>query len=174
MNELVLCTGSWSPALAQSLGLRLPMQAGKGYSMTLPDAPIRPKHPAILSEAKVAISPFQQALRIGGTMELAGLDSSINPRRVQGIIKSTCKYYPELNSDDFADISVWHGLRPCSPDGLPYVGRSHVANNLLIATGHAMTGLSLAPITGKLISEVLAGEPTSLALTGLEPDRYAH
>ncbi|MEM6432009.1 MAG: FAD-dependent oxidoreductase [Deinococcota bacterium] len=173
IENLVLCTGSWSPTLAQSLSLRLPMQAGKGYSLTLPDAPIHPKHPAILSEAKVAISPFQQALRIGGTMELAGLDRSINPRRVQGIIKSACQYYPALRADNFTDIPVWHGLRPCSPDGLPYVGRSHAADNLLIATGHAMMGLSLAPITGKLMSDVLAGEPTGLALTGLEPDRYA-
>ncbi|MEM7736951.1 MAG: FAD-dependent oxidoreductase [Deinococcota bacterium] len=173
IENLVLCTGSWSPTLAQSLGLRLPLQAGKGYSLTLPNAVIQPRHPAILSEAKVAISPFQQALRVGGTMELTGLDNSVNPRRVQGIINSACRYYPELSPDDFTDVPAWHGLRPCSPDGLPYLGRTQVADNLLMATGHAMMGLSLAPITGKLVSEVLAGEPTSLALTGLEPDRYA-
>lgn len=172
-DEFVICGGSWSPLLARQLGLKLPMQAGKGYSVTLPRPRRLPEVCAILTEARVAVTPIGGALRFGGTMEIAGLNQQINPARVRGIINAVPRYYPEFGPDDFRDCPPWCGLRPCSPDGLPYVGRTGQYDNLSIATGHAMLGLSLGPITGKLMSEVLSGTKPSIDLQLLSPDRYA-
>jgi D-amino-acid dehydrogenase len=171
-DEFVLAGGSWSPLLARELGLKLPMQAGKGYSLTLPHPRELPRICSIFTEARVAVTPMGGSLRFGGTMEIAGLNEDINPVRVQGIIKSVSKYYPKFTPQDFAGIQPWRGLRPCSPDGLPYVGRTAKFANLSIATGHAMMGLSLGPITGKLMAEILSGEKPSIAIDALSPDRY--
>lgn len=172
-DELVLCGGSWSPLLARDLGLKLPMQAGKGYSLTLPRPRQLPRLCAIFSEARVAVTPMDGTLRFGGTMEIAGLNEDINPVRVRGIIKSVPRYYPDFQPADFDGIAPWRGLRPCSPDGLPYLGRTARFANLTIATGHAMMGLSLGPITGRLVAQILSGEKPGFDLTLLNPDRYA-
>ena len=169
----MLCGGSWSPVLGSGLGLKIPMQAGKGYSLTLPEPRELPQVCSIFTEARVAVTPMGRTLRFGGTMEIAGLDETINPVRVRGIIDAVPRYYPRFAADDFAGIRPWHGLRPCSPDGLPYIGRTAGHENLTIATGHAMMGLSLGPITGKLVAEVLSGERPSIDLSLLDPDRYA-
>jgi D-amino-acid dehydrogenase len=172
-DELVLCGGSWSPLVARELGLKLPMQAGKGYSLTLTKPRELPQLCSIFTEARTAITPMGSSLRFGGTMEMAGLNEDINPVRVRGIIKSVPKYFPKFTEEDFADVKPWCGLRPCSPDGLPYLGRTRRFSNLTLATGHAMMGLSLGPITGKLVSEIISGEKPSFNLSLLNPDRYA-
>jgi D-amino-acid dehydrogenase len=172
-DEFVICGGAWTSAMARQLNLRLPMQAGKGYSLTLPRPRKLPAHAMILSEARVAVTPMGSALRFGGTMEITGTDLSINPARVRGIIKSVAKYLPEFTAGDFQNVQPWAGLRPCSPDGLPYIGRFASFANLSVAAGHAMMGLSLGPITGKLMSELLSGETPSIPLKQLSPDRYA-
>ncbi len=172
-DELVLSGGSWSPLIARRLGLKIPMQAGKGYSLTLPQPCQLPGLCSIFTEARVAVTPMGSALRVGGTMEIAGLNEDINPVRVQGIIKSVPRYFPKFRVEDFAGIQPWRGLRPCSPDGLPYLGRTARFSNLAIATGHAMMGLSLGPITGRLMSQILSGEKPSIDLQLLNPDRYA-
>lgn len=171
-DEYVLAGGSWSPVMARDLRLTLPMQAGKGYSLTLPKPRQLPQICAILTEARIAATPMDGALRFGGTMEIAGLNEEINPARVRGIIKAVPKYYPDFTPQDFDGIQPWRGLRPCSPDGLPYVGRTARYANLAIATGHAMMGLSLGPITGRLIAEILSGEKPSIEIKLLDPDRY--
>jgi D-amino-acid dehydrogenase len=171
-DEYVLCGGSWSPGIVRDLGLKLPIQAGKGYSLTLPRPRCLPAIPTILTEARVAVTPMGSSLRFGGTMEIAGLDEAINPARVRGIIKSVPNYYPEFTPQDFSDIKPWCGLRPCSPDGLPYVGRAARYMNLAIGTGHAMMGLSLGPITGRLIAEILSGEKPPIDIRLLDPNRY--
>jgi D-amino-acid dehydrogenase len=112
------------------------------------------------------------SLRFGGTMELTGLDERLNRRRIQGIIQSIPEYFPDFRSQDFIDIQPWLGLRPCSPDGLPYLGRTRRFSNLVVATGHAMMGLSLAPITGRLVVDLLDGQPVDFDLTKLSPDRF--
>jgi D-amino-acid dehydrogenase len=168
-DEFVLAAGSWSSALARSLGLRLPMQPGKGYSLTLERPRRSPRYCSVLSEARVSASPMNGALRFGGTMELAGLDESINPIRVSGIVSAVQKYYPDFGPQDFEGVQPWRGLRPVTPDGLPYVGRSAAAQNLVVATGHAMMGVSLGPVTGKLVADALEGSPN---LDQLSPDRY--
>ena len=172
-DEFVLACGSWSPVAARGLGLAIPMQAGKGYSLTLSQPRQLPQICAIFTEARVAVTPMNGRLRFGGTMEIAGLNEDINPVRVRGILKSVPHYYPEFTEQDFKGVQPWRGLRPCSPDGLPYLGRTGRFNNLTVATGHAMMGLSLGPITGRLVSEIVSGERPSLEIGLLDPDRYA-
>lgn len=172
-DRFVLAGGSWSPITARKLGLRLPMQAGKGYSVTVDPVTPLPKVCSLLMEARVAVTPMGSGLRVGGTMEIAGLDPTVNPRRVDGILKALPKYYPQLKKSSFENRPVWTGFRPCSPDGLPYLGKSNSWDNLIIATGHAMMGLSLAPITGKLVGDLLSGQPWPLwEFDLLDPERY--
>ena len=171
-DEFVLAGGSWSPAAVRSLGLKLPMQAGKGYSLTLPRPRQLPHLCSIFTEARVAVTPMGGALRVGGTMELSGLDESIQANRVAGIVESVPRYFPEFKIEDFREPPVWRGLRPCAPDGLPYVGRFARWTNLCAATGHAMMGVSLAPVTGQLVAEILSDEKPSIAIDALRPDRF--
>lgn len=170
-DEFVLCGGSWSPSLARGLGLKLPMQAGRGYSLTLPQPRQLPRVPCIFTEARLAVTPMGGALRFGGTMEIAGLNENINPARVRGIVRSVPEYFPDFTPQDFDGVRPWCGLRPCSPDGLPYLGRPAKFANLTVATGHAMMGLSLGPITGKLVAQILSGGKTDFDLAALHPDR---
>lgn len=171
-NEFVLAGGAWSPQTVRDLKLSLPMQAGKGYSLTLPKPKQLPSICSILTEARVAVTPMGENLRFAGTMEITGLDESINQRRVNGILKSVPAYFPALRPDDFRDLPVWRGLRPCSPDGMPYVGRFKRFQNLCAANGHAMLGLSLGPATGRVVAEILSDEKTSIDVGALSPDRY--
>ncbi len=172
-NEYVLAGGAWSPSVVRGLDLTLPMQAGKGYSVTLPHPSHQPNLCSILTEARVAVTPMGDTLRFGGTMEIGGMDTAVNPSRVQGILDSIPRYFPQFGPADFRDLPVWSGLRPCSPDGLPYVGRFARYANLSAATGHAMMGVSLGPITGKLMAQLLSGRAPVLDIALLSPDRYA-
>jgi D-amino-acid dehydrogenase len=172
-DEFIVCGGAWSAAIARDLRLRIPMQAGKGYSLTLPNPVELPRLCSILTEARVAVTPMGTSLRVGGTMELAGINSRINPRRVKGIVEALPCYYPAFRPEHFTGIEPWQGLRPCSPDGLPYLGRTAAASNVIIATGHAMMGLSLAPATGEIAAQLVGGEPVSHDLRLLDPDRFA-
>ncbi len=171
-DEIIMATGSWSGHVAARLGISMPMQAGKGYSFTLQDVVNNVRIPSIFLEARVAITPMGNTLRFGGTMEISGVDHSINMNRVKGIVDSIPKYYPEMNVAMPKQESVWHGLRPCSPDGLPYIGRSKSISNLIISTGHSMMGLSLAPGTGKLVSEIINHEKLSMDIASFAPERY--
>jgi D-amino-acid dehydrogenase len=171
-DEFVLCGGSWSPSFARQLGLKLPMQAGKGYNLTLPRPRQLPEICAILTEARLAVTPMGQSLRFAGTMEIAGLNEDVTPARVRGIIKAVPIYYPDFTGEDFAGVKPWCGLRPCSPDGLPYLGRTSRFSNLIVATGHAMMGLSLGPISGQLVAQIVSGVDPFLNIKQLNPDRY--
>ncbi len=171
-DEIILCGGSWSPLLARELGLKIPIQAGKGYSLTLTQPRELPQLCSIFTEARMAITPMGTSLRFGGTMEISGLNEDINPVRVRGIIKSVPQYFPKFAPEDFAGIQPWRGLRPCSPDGLPYLGRTTKFSNLIVATGHAMMGMSLSPITGRIVSEMVSGEKPVFDLSLFSPDRY--
>jgi D-amino-acid dehydrogenase len=172
-DELVLSGGVWSDEIVRSLQLKLPMQAGKGYSLTLKNPRQLPALCSICTEARLAVTPMNNTLRFGGTMELAGIDETINPRRIKGIVRAIPDYFPAFQESDFADIQPWSGLRPCSPDGLPYIGRTQRWKNLTIAAGHAMMGLSLAPATGQIIASTLEGEPTPIPLSLFDPDRFS-
>jgi D-amino-acid dehydrogenase len=172
-NEFVLACGSWSPQTLRGLNLALPMQSGKGYSLTLAKPKQLPSICSILTEARVAVTPMGESLRFAGTMEITGLDESINQRRVNGILKSVPAYFPAFHADDFRSLPVWRGLRPCSPDGMPYIGRFRRYENLCAATGHAMLGLSLGPATGRVVADILSGDKPSIDVSALSPDRFS-
>lgn len=172
-DEVVLCSGVWSSAMVKSLGLSLTMQAGKGYSLTLETPRQLPAVCSICTEARLAVTPLGCALRVGGTMELTGRDESISPRRVRGIIKAFPQYFPAFKQEDFAEVKPWSGLRPVSPDGLPYLGRTKRWKNLTVATGHAMMGLSLAPASGEIVARLLCDEAPGVSINLLSPDRLA-
>ena len=171
-DEFVLCGGVWSEGLVKQLKLQLPLQPGKGYSLTLPNPIELPNVCSILCEAKVAVTPIGNGLRFGGTMQIGELNQSIDPRRVYGILKNIPGYMPRFRVQHFDGIQPWCGLRPVSPDGLPYIGRTSDWKNLTIATGHAMMGISLGPITGELVNQVLHGRRTKIDIQRLSPDRY--
>lgn len=171
-DQLVLATGSWSGTLARQLKLSLPMQAGKGYSFTLENVVKNIRIPSIFLEAKVAVTPMENNLRFGGTMEIAGVNHKISMNRVKGIVESIPKYYPDMKVGVPAKDKIWHGLRPCSPDGLPYLGRSRQVGNLIVATGHAMLGVSLGPGTGKLVADLVDEKKPEVGLASFDPDRY--
>lgn len=174
VEELIIATGSWSQTLAKQLNINLPMQAGKGYSTTLEQQKGKKLNiPSILLEARVAITPMADNLiRFGGTMEIGGINQNINMNRVRGIIKAVPEFFPDYPIEIPKQEKVWSGLRPCSPDGLPYIGRTKKYKNLIIASGHAMMGLSLAPGTGKLVQEIVDNEKTSIDISLYKPERY--
>ena len=171
-DEFVLAGGSWAPAMLAGLGLRLPMQAGKGYSLTLPKPRFHLKKSLILTERRVAVTPMGDTLRFGGTMEISGHSNFVRPERVEQIIAAARLYFPEFADVDFKGIKPWFGYRPVSPDGMPYLGRFNHFGNLTAACGHAMLGLTMAPISGLLVADVLAGRKPRVDLTLLNPNRY--
>jgi len=170
-QQIVLAAGAWSTPIARQLGLAIPMQPAKGYSLTLP-RPANFLHTHLhLAEAKVAVTPMGSLLRLAGTLELAGFDLTINQRRVNAIRRAAGSYLIGLENQE--PVEIWRGLRPCPPDGLPYIGRSARHPNLIIATGHAMLGISMGPITGQLVAQLACDQPTTLGLTPFSPDRFA-
>lgn len=171
-DALVLATGSWSGTMAAKLGITLPMQAGKGYSFLVKSMEKNIRIPSIFLEARVAVTPMGNDLRFGGTMEITGVDHRISMNRVKGIVDSIPNYYPDLKIPMPEIKSVWHGLRPCSPDGLPYIGRSRKINNLIFAAGHAMMGLSLGPGTGRIVADLIIAKPPEIQLQAFSPERY--
>ena len=169
-KEFVLAAGSWSSLLSKRLGLKILLQAGKGYRInTKKETNI--SIPAILAEAKVAVTPMNGFTRFAGTMEIAGINHNINKVRVEAISKAVTKYYPDVKLSKAEKEDVACGLRPLSFDGLPYIGKSKKCQNLTIATGHAMMGWTMATATGKLVAEIISNKKTSLDLSPFHPDR---
>jgi D-amino-acid dehydrogenase len=171
-EDVIVAGGSWSVDLARDLSINLPMEPAKGYSLTFKRSPECPEIPIMLAEAKVVITPMDDMLRIAGTLELAGLDMSINNRRLQAILKAVPNYFPDFNADSLELIEIWRGLRPCSPDGLPYIGRPRRYENVIIATGHGMKGISLAPVTGKIVSQLVVKEQPQVDMSPLKVERF--
>jgi D-amino-acid dehydrogenase len=171
-DELIVAAGAWSGMLCSRLSIDLPMQSGKGYSFTLDNVVDNVRIPTLLLEGRVAVTPMGSSLRFGGTMEIGDTNTSINMNRVKGIFETIPKYYPEMNVQMPDEKAIWSGLRPCSPDGLPYIGRSSKLKNLIIATGHSMMGMSLGPATGKLVAELVDEVPCSMDLAAFNPERF--
>jgi D-amino-acid dehydrogenase len=170
VDEVVLAAGSWSSLLTKKIGISIPIQAGKGYRINV-ERKTGITIPAILCEAKVAVTPMNGFTRFAGTMEIAGINHTINPVRVNAIATAAKEYYNQLEITQVEKNGAACGLRPCSPDGLPYIGKSSKCKNLTIATGHAMMGWSLGPATGKLVSEIISEKKTSLDIHPFHPDR---
>ncbi|MDB0601819.1 FAD-dependent oxidoreductase [Tenacibaculum maritimum] len=171
-DEVVVATGAWTQKIAQKLGTTIPVQAGKGYSINT-DKNTGITVPAILMEAKVAVTPMNGFTRFAGTMEIGGINHDINTTRVRAIAKASEGYYEGLMLSEKEKAAAQCGLRPCSPDGLPYIGKLPDINNATIATGHAMMGWSLGPATGKLVAEILSEKKPSLNLAPFHVARFS-
>lgn len=169
-DEFVLAAGSWSHQLSKKLGIKLLLEAGKGYRINS-ERDLGITMPAILAEAKVAITPMQGFTRFAGTMEIAGINHDINKVRVDAIANATQRYFPNIKLLTEEKKNAACGLRPVTPDGMPYIGKSVKCANLTIATGHAMMGWSMGTATGKLVSELISNKKTSLNLDVFHPDR---
>jgi D-amino-acid dehydrogenase len=169
--SVVLAAGAWTPRVAHGLALSIPVEGGKGYHVDYARADGDPRIPIFLQEARVIATPMPGLLRIAGTLELAGLDLSVNYRRVEAIERAARRRVRGLTGRRATE--VWRGLRPCAPDGMPIVGRPAAYDNLVLATAHAALGFTLAPITGLLVSELVAGAAPSHDLTLLDPDRFS-
>jgi len=156
-DAFVVATGAWTPLLARQIGCRVPIQPGKGYSLTMPRPAVCPRVPLILVEHYVAVTPMQSGYRLGSTMEFAGYDSSIRQQRLDllRIGAAACLRDPYCEPVQEA----WYGWRPMTYDSIPIIERSPRCENLFIAAGHNMLGLSMAPATGKLVAELVTGHP---------------
>jgi D-amino-acid dehydrogenase len=172
-DAVVLATGSWSRQVAALMDVKVAMMPGRGYSYTLENSPYKVNYPAVLIEGRAAITPMDgNKIRFGGTMEITSHKTPPRSNRVQGILDAVKRYYPEFDIPMPTMDKIWYGYRPVSADGLPYIGRSKKIDNLVVATGHSMLGLSLGAGTGKLVSEILQGKPTSMNITPFNPDRF--
>jgi D-amino-acid dehydrogenase len=169
-GTFVVAAGAWSPLLTRGLGVYMPIEGGKGYHVDLEAAAGDPRLPVWFQESRVIATPLPGRLRLAGTLELAGLDERVSRRRVEAIVKAARRGIAGLEGRRV--LEVWRGLRPCTPDGLPLLGRVEAPDNLVLATGHAMMGLTLAPVTGRLVAEVIVGEPPSHDLRPVRPSRF--
>ncbi len=167
-DEVVVATGAWTPHLAKSLGCRVPIQPGKGYSITFDRPANGPELPMIFEEDRVAVTPFEGGLRVGSTMEFAGYDARPNPKRVAYLSATAGRYLREMPGETGAASDGWWGWRPMTPDGLPLIGPVPKLANVWVAAGHNMLGLSMAPATGRLLAELVTG-----AAPHLDPAPYA-
>jgi D-amino-acid dehydrogenase len=168
---VVLAAGAWSANLARDFGTAIAVEPAKGYSVSLTQPRIPPEIPLLLGETKVAITPMGETLRFAGTLELSGLDLSLKRRRVDGIMRSVCGYLQVTEGCEVKEI--WRGLRAVTPDGLPIIGPSNNLRNLIIATGHAMLGMTLGPITGTLVRDMVAGRNSCMDVSALRVGRFS-
>ncbi|MDV3127317.1 FAD-dependent oxidoreductase [Mycobacterium sp. 21AC1] len=169
-DTFVIAAGVWCRPLARSAGLYLPVEGGKGYHVELPESAAPLRVPVYMADSRVVATPLPGRLRLSGTFELDGLDDRVDPIRVRAITAAGVRVLPGLSGMEA--VGVWRGLRPCAPDGLPLVGAIPWTQNLLVDTGHGIGGITTAPVTARLISEVIRGVPTSLPMDLMRPDRF--
>ncbi len=154
-DAFIVATGAWSPHWNKALGCNLPIQPGKGLSITMPKPRICPKYPMLLEECRVGVTPFESGYRLGSTMEFTGYDERINRRRLNLLSKGAKRYLVDPVCEPIEE--EWFGFRPMSCDGAPIIDRSPAMANVMIAAGHSMLGMSMSPATGKLVTEMLTG-----------------
>jgi D-amino-acid dehydrogenase len=170
-GQVVIAAGAWSGECARALGLRLTLQPVKGYSITVKAPRNAPRRPVLLTEGSVAVSPSGDRLRFGGVLEMSGLDQAISPGRADGLRRTVRAYLPGLTSTE--TVETWTGLRPCTPDNLPFLGRAEPYRNVFVAAGHGQMGMGLAPVGGKLITQLMAGQPPDLDLAPFRLGRFS-
>ncbi len=168
-GAVVLAAGAWTADLAAGLGCRIPLQGGKGYSLSAMDGP-QVSGPLKLLEAKTAITPFEAELRVAGTMDLDGLHLKIRQRRLAAILAAARRYL--VGWEGVRVGQEWAGLRPMTPDGLPVIGRVPTAANVYVATGHAMLGVTLGPATGDHLAELITTGQVPSVLEPFRPERF--
>lgn len=171
-DEFVLAAGVFSKELVKNIGISLHLIAGKGYSIDFPVSQFKLKTPVILTEAKVALTPFEDSVRLGSGMEFNGQPGQIKLQRVQAMLDRTQAAIQEFPKTKATNLKIWEGLRPVTPDGVPLIGRTRQFKNLLVASGHAMMGVSLAPVTGKIITDFIEGKSSGFSDSVFNPNRY--
>jgi len=171
-SNLVIATGSWLPVISRLIGVKLLLQPGKGYSYTYDQIEKNIRYPAILVDGRCAITPWGNKLRIGGTMELSGINNKVLIKRMHGIYNSVKRFYPGLIIPEPEHPNIWHGLRPVTPDGLPYIGKPSGISNVVIAGGHAMLGISMGTGTGKLVAQIIDGKSTDIDTSAYSVNRF--
>ncbi len=170
-DAVLICAGAWTPAVARLAGIRVPIEAGKGYSLDYTPPPCPIHHALYLHEARVAVTPFDGMVRLAGTMELSGLNDRIPPARLAAIARAGRRYIQDWPRDPTA-ATAWTGMRPLTPDGLPVIGLLPGFRNLAVASGHAMLGVTLAPATGEAVADLLVTGRTPDVLTPFDPARF--
>ena len=170
-DRFLLASGAWSGVLARRIGFPLPLIPGTGYTITVSRPALSLSHALLLSEARVACSPFRDALRIGGTVEITNLTAGANPRRITAIRAAASRYLRDWT--DGAGQAEWMGMRSFLPDGLPAIGRVPGFDNVYVATGHGMNGVTLAPMTGAVIADLMVRGHVDLDLRPFDPARFA-
>jgi D-amino-acid dehydrogenase len=171
-DKVVLAGGSWLPELTKMAGVKLSLMPGKGYSFMPENTPQKLNIPAILCEARVAITPMNNRMRYGGTMEIAPVNTKVNMKRVEGIVRSVPAYFRNIELKMPSPSQIWYGFRPCTPDGLPYLGASTRIKNMIIAGGHAMSGLSLGPASGKIVADIAMNRKPDMDISAFRADRF--
>ncbi|MGA8277728.1 MAG: FAD-dependent oxidoreductase [Rhodanobacteraceae bacterium] len=169
-RDVVLALGSWSPRFARMLGLRLPIQPGKGYSITYTRPSRCPRIPLVLKEASVCVTAWQSGYRLGSTMEFAGYDGRLNRTRLDALKRGAAAYLHEPEGREV--IEEWYGWRPMTPDDLPMIGRAPGIGNLILATGHGMLGISMSAMTGVLVSEIANDREPSFDISAYDAARF--
>lgn len=169
-REYIMALGAWSPLLGRKLQLDIPIQPGKGYSITFNRPKVCPEIPLVLEERSVCVTTWESGFRLGSTMEFSGYDTSLNRRRLDALVRAAGDYLREPHGEQRQ--TEWYGWRPMTCDELPIIGRSPKHQNLTLATGHGMLGVSMSAITGQLVKELLCGEQTSLDLKPFSPARF--
>lgn len=172
VEKVLLSAGSWTPHILKKIGVDMLLQDGRGYSFTVKSPDQKPGIPTILTEAKVAVTPMGNDLRIGGSLELSNLSTKINPKRFEGVYESIPAYYPNIQFEKPGLEQIWQGYRPCTPDGMPFLDQSTAFKNLTVATGHGMMGMSLGPASGKLASEIILGTKTTIDTSLFKLNRF--
>lgn len=170
-GQMVLAAGAWTPFLTRGLGLRLPIEPAKGYSVDVDRPTHFPEMPLYLGDAHVVLTPLGDALRLGSTLELSGWDMRVRPKRVAHLREGGRRAIGV--PADGPVRQLWRGPRPVTPDGLPVIGRVPGRDRVILATGHCMLGLSLGPVTGRLVAELAGGKDPSIDLTPLSPARWS-
>ena len=170
-QQVVLAAGSWSPGVARGLPFKLPVQPAKGYSVTFENPGVPLKYPVIMAEARAGVNPMGTMLRLAGTLEMPGIDLSINTRRVRAVVRAVADYIDGIE-ESVVNENPWCGMRPCTPDGLPVVGTPVTVSNLIVATGHAMLGMTLGPGTGRLVADLATGREPHLDPVPYDPARF--
>lgn len=171
-EHFIIATGSWIPEVSKMLGIKLLLQPGKGYSYTYEHVEKNIRYPAILVDGRCAITPWGHRLRIGGTMELSGINNKVLVKRMQGIYDSARSFYPGLQIDLPPADKIWNGLRPVTPDGLPYIARASQYNNVIIAGGHAMLGISQGTGTGLIVSQLVQNKKPEIDIAAFALERF--
>jgi len=169
-DQFVLAAGAWTSLLSKKLNVRLPVQGGKGYSLTFKRPKNSPRIPMLLEDFHIAATPFNDIFRLTGHIELSGLDLGIDLNRLNRIRQHAQQFLPGIRNLEL--VETWRGLRPCTPDGLPIIGRLRPKKNLWVAGGHATKGMTLGPITGKLIKDLLSGKSIGEMKQLLRADRF--